>query len=374
MVCQLPDGALAAAVGVQVYSYVCLICSLLMVFLVWKHRERDSYVALFSYSTIVSTVSSIAQQLHTLVAWEEVKTGQFYYVQDNLGSPELAIAGPSYGLDRLLYYFQYYCYNVQGFLTLFWAFALAFSISKPCQSTQDQCTRRKRGLVSKALALLLPGVFVSFLQLPAVRSSAAAFITLADISLATSLSLGSILVFAILAKYILSRRKIHRWTIRYPPPREAGNANGADGQGLNLQENNSIYDAWLIVRFAIALFFIEAFQLLTILYEIAQVNKNKQEALPDKPDISVTRAQLDFVAFIPGVSAGLLVFLVFGTTRNCQRTILNSFIPRRFRKGTDSVASHSTPQVGHQWTNFLTSPSLESDSDPRRCPQLNTTI
>ncbi|KAH8158234.1 hypothetical protein CIB48_g10019 [Xylaria polymorpha] len=304
MVVQLPDDAWAAAVGVQIYSYICLICSSLMIFLVCKHRERDSYVALFSYATLLSTAGSIAQQLHTIVLWEEVKTNQFYYVKDHLESPELAIAGPSYGLDLVLFYIQYYCYNVEGYLTLFWAFALAFSIFKPTECAHHQRIRRRRGTFSKVAAFLLPALLISLLQLPAVKCSTPAFITLADLSLAASLSLGSILVVVILVKYIQTRRKLHRWTVRFPLPRDA-NDNGEDGQDTDSED--SIYDGWLIVRFAIALLFIEAFQILTILSEVAQINNNKEEALPPEPDISAAHAQVDFVEFIPGVSAGLLL-------------------------------------------------------------------
>lgn len=122
--------------------------------------------------------------------------------------------------------------------------------------------------------------------------------------MAASLSLGSILVVVILVKYIQTRRKLHRWTVRFPLPRDA-NDNGEDGQDTDSED--SIYDGWLIVRFAIALLFIEAFQILTILSEVAQINNNKEEALPPEPDISAAHAQVDFVEFIPGVSAGLLV-------------------------------------------------------------------
>ncbi|RYC62035.1 hypothetical protein CHU98_g4179 [Xylaria longipes] len=326
-----------------------------------------SNVALFSYATLVSTAGSIAQQLHTIILWNEVKTAQFHYVHDHLGSPELAIAGPSYGLDLVLFYIQYYCYNVEGLLTLFWAISLAFYIFKPSESNQHQRIRRRRGILSKVVAFLLPAVLISFLQLPAVRSSTPAFITLADFGLAASLSLGSVLVVVILAKYIQTRRKLHRWTVRYPLPRD-GNDNGEDGQELDSEE--SIYDGWLIVRFAIALTFIEAFQILSILSEVAQVNSNKKEALPEEPDLSAAHAQVDFVEFIPGVSSGLLVFLVFGTTRTCQRTIFRLLIPRRFRAGTSSTGTNSsTPRFDHQSAAFLTSAALESSS--RRYPQPN---
>jgi hypothetical protein len=75
--------------------------------------------------------------------------------------------------------------------------------------------------------------------------------------------------------------------------------------------DDSIYDSWLIVRFAIAFFFIQAFQILTILSEVTQFNNNKKEARPAEPDTSAAHAQIDFVSFLLGVSAGLLVSKVY---------------------------------------------------------------
>jgi hypothetical protein len=121
---------------------------------------------------------------------------------------------------------------------------------------------------------------------------------------ALSFTVGGILLLAILAKYIQTRRKLHRWTVRFPLPGIAAE-NGEEE--LDLNSEDSIYDSWLIVRFVISLLFIEAFQILTILSEVAQVNNNKKEALPPEPDISAARARVDFLEFIPGVSTGLLV-------------------------------------------------------------------
>ncbi|KAI3327828.1 hypothetical protein HD806DRAFT_531162 [Xylariaceae sp. AK1471] len=307
MVVQLPDDALAAAVGVQFYSYFCLLCSSSMIFLVFKHRERDSYVALIAYSTFLSTAASIAQQLHTIVLWHEIKTYQFHYVNHHLGSPEIAIAGASYGLDLVLFYIQYYLYNVEGILTLFWAFALAFSVFNP--SGLSRCYQRvgrTSSNLAKAIAFFLPAILIGFLQLPAVRNSPAAFLVLADFSLAASLLLGSILLVAILIKYIYTRRRLQRWTVRYPLSR-GSNGDSSEPDDPDLEPRDSIYDSWLVVRFAIAFLFIEAFQILTILSEIAQVNNNRKEARPAVPDTSAARARIDFVEFIPGVSVGLLV-------------------------------------------------------------------
>ncbi|KAI1152943.1 hypothetical protein F4825DRAFT_475347 [Nemania diffusa] len=356
MVVQLPDEALAAAVGVQIYSYICLLCSSLIILLVWKHHEKDSYVALLAFSTFLSTAASIAQQVHTLVRWEEVKTDQFHYVQEHVGRPELVLAGPSYGLDLVLFYIQYYCYNVEGILTALWAFVLAFSIFHPSEVNWHQRISRKSSVTAKTVAFLLPAIFVGILHIRAVQESTALFITLANLTLAISFTIGGILLVAILAKYIQTRRKLHRWTIRYPLP-GTSTEEGA-GEELDLNSEDSIYDSWLIVRFVISLLFIEAFQILTILSEVAQVNNNKKEVLPPEPDISARRARVDFLEFIPGVSTGLLVFLVFGTTRTCKRTIFDAFLPRRFRSETisaDPPASTLSPRLRHHRTMSQTS-------------------
>ncbi|KAI1813787.1 hypothetical protein GGS20DRAFT_586110 [Poronia punctata] len=167
---------------------------------------------------------------------------------------------------------EFYCYNVEGLLTLFWAFYLAFSVYYP--------ERRTSSAAAKAIAIILPALLIAFLRIPSVRKSPKLFLALADISLAASLLLGSIFLIAIFAKYIHTRRNVRR-----------------DG----------IYDSWLIVRFAIAFFFIEAFQTLTLLSEIVKYKYNNDDMeRPVAPDLSAARARGDFAEFVPGVSAGLL--------------------------------------------------------------------
>ncbi|KAI1426256.1 hypothetical protein F5Y12DRAFT_783993 [Xylaria sp. FL1777] len=362
MVVQLPVDALAAAIGVQIYSFVCLICSSLMILVVVKHRATGSYVALLAYTTFINTAASIAQQLHTIVLWDEIKTTQFYYVHHHLGSPELAIAGGSYGLDLVLFYIQFYCYNVEGILTLFWAFSLAFSIYSPSGSIAHPRISRKACIISKAVAFLVPMILVALLQVPAVKNSTAAFLTLADVSLAASLFLGSILLAGILAKYIHTRRRLHRWTIRYPLSRDMNRNEAESGQDSDSHSENRIYDGWLIVRFSIAFLFIEAFQILSILSEIAQTNNNTKKVLPAQPDTSASHAQTDFISFIPGVSTGLLVFLVFGTTEACKRTLYVLFIPCRFRRGTTLINNDAPMGPEYQAGTFLAPELIEPSS------------
>ena len=131
--------------------------------------------------------------------------------------------------------------------------------------------------------------------------------------MAISLSVGSILLAAILFKYIRTRRRLHRWTIRFPLSRNFNESEGGNGQTSDFgsEPENRIYDGWLIIRFTIAFLFIEVFQILSTLSEISKIRDNKEEYLPDEPDTSAQRARSDLVQFLPGVSAGLLVSFVY---------------------------------------------------------------
>jgi hypothetical protein len=88
-----------------------------------KRNETDverlvvTFIALF---TTLSTLTSIIQQIHTIIDWRDVKIEQWENETQHLGSPEVAIAGPSVGLDLVLFYIQYYSYNVTALLVLFW--------------------------------------------------------------------------------------------------------------------------------------------------------------------------------------------------------------------------------------------------------------
>jgi hypothetical protein len=121
---QLPDEALGAVVGVLIFSIICLLCTCIMIWLIWTHHERDSckytgiaarvnvgvltciVVGLLAYFTFLSTVTSIIQQLHTMIWWNDVKTEQWENLRAHAGSVEIAIAGPSVGLDLVLFYIR----------------------------------------------------------------------------------------------------------------------------------------------------------------------------------------------------------------------------------------------------------------------------
>lgn len=61
---------------------------------------------LMSIASLFSTVASICQQGHTIVWWTDIKKNQFEYSVANVGKPEIALAGASMGVDRVLFYIR----------------------------------------------------------------------------------------------------------------------------------------------------------------------------------------------------------------------------------------------------------------------------
>ncbi|KAI2632715.1 hypothetical protein GGS26DRAFT_89713 [Hypomontagnella submonticulosa] len=333
MVVQLPGEVVGIAVVVLLYSFFCLMASSIMIWLVWTHHERDSYVALLSYFTLLGSIASVIQQFHTFVWWRDVKIQQYEYTVAHLGSPEIAIAGPSAGLDLVLFYIQYYTYNVEAMLTLFWAIALTHTVFKLADLTTLRRIKHRTTQLAKAVAVLLPAVLMCLLRLGAVQSSHVLFLVLANFNIMISLTVGSILLIAILIKYIYTRHRLVSWNTRYLFSRSS---RGAGGEIINVLDRGdgrqSIYDRWLVLRFSIAFVVLGVFQLIMILLEISQLSNHTKEKLGEAANLSADKAKNDFLLFMPGVSTSLLVFIVFGTTRTFRKTMYQTFVPRRFQQ------------------------------------------
>lgn len=63
-------------------------------------------VALFAYVPALATCASIAQQLHTIVRWRDIKIAQHHHTVKHLREPELAVTGASVGVDLVLFYIR----------------------------------------------------------------------------------------------------------------------------------------------------------------------------------------------------------------------------------------------------------------------------
>ncbi|KAH6688040.1 hypothetical protein F5X68DRAFT_8173 [Plectosphaerella plurivora] len=67
---------------------------------------------------------------------------------------------------------------------------------------------------------------------------------------------------------------------------------------------------------------------------------NAQDRLPAQPDLSLERLHGDLLTFLPGVSASLLTFVVFGTTKTFRDYMKSRLLPRRLRNVFVSRGTH----------------------------------
>ncbi|KAI0012794.1 hypothetical protein F4779DRAFT_566871 [Xylariaceae sp. FL0662B] len=345
MVAQVPKGAVGIAIGVEIYTLFCAFCNCLMIWLVWIHHGRTSYVALLSYFTLLSTMASFGQQLHTVARWRGIKIEQYQHALATVGDREAAITGQSVGVDLVLFYIQYYAYNVEALLSFLWACALTQTIYGYTDVDVFRRLRRLSQTIIKIVAVLLPAILLSLLRIDTVRQSPVAVLMLADVCIFVSLSLGGILLLAILGKYIHTRRKLLSWHVNY------GNDASTSRRTERLdsfatattsedkQAKGSIYDRWLLVRFSIAFVVIGCYEAVLTVFQISQMARSgTTAAVGDAANLSLSRARSDFLQFMVGVSASLLVFVVFGTTRPFRQTVREAMVPRCFRREKPAAA------------------------------------
>ncbi|KAL2264359.1 hypothetical protein VTK26DRAFT_5785 [Humicola hyalothermophila] len=332
MAVQLPSEAAGLAAGILVYSFFCLACGLLLVRLVWVHDERKSYVSMLGLFVCLHTMASIAQQIHTIVRWRDIKTAEYENIVANVGNPELNITGGGTGLDLVLFYIQYYAYNVESMLVLFWAVELANSIFQP---RIVKFYRFHASLAAKVIASLLPAAQMILLRFSGIDRSTVGFMVLADAIMILCFASGALILFAILARYIHSRITLASWSVKYGRS-SGGTADTGAGTGTGppalRQPKRSIYDNWLVLRFAIAFVALSLFQIIVVNFQLRAAATNKRANLEHEPDLSAGRAKGDFSLFAPGVTAAPFMFLVFGTTRTFREYMWDLFVPARLRQ------------------------------------------
>ncbi|KAK4149562.1 hypothetical protein C8A00DRAFT_18758 [Chaetomidium leptoderma] len=325
----LPPEVVGVAAGVLTYSFICLASGLFLLWLVWVHDERKSYVAMLGFFVTLHTLASIIQQIHTIVRWRDIKTEQHANVVANVGNPELNITGASTGLDLVLFYIQYYAYNVESLLVLFWAVELTNSVF---QLRITKMYRFHASLVAKATAAILPAVQMVLLRFSGINKSTAGFMVLADIIIVGGFAAGSIMLFAILARYLHSRITLASWNVGY--------GQSASGSGAR-PRRTTIYDKWLVLRFSVAFGALSLFQIIVINFQLRAAatnnNNNGANVVPAEPDLSADRARGDFALFAPAPTAVLFAFVVFGTTRTFREYMWAVLVPRPIRDRVETI-------------------------------------
>ncbi|KAJ4294797.1 hypothetical protein N0V88_005031 [Collariella sp. IMI 366227] len=256
MAAQLPPEVVGVAAAILAYSFICLASGFFLMWLVWVHEERKSYVAMLGYFVCLHTIASIIQQIHTIVRWRDIKIEQHKNIVAHVGNPELNITGASTGLDLVLFYIQYYAYNVESMLVLFWAIELTNSIF---QLRITKIYRFHASIYAKICATLFPAAQMVLLRFSGVERSTIGFMALADAIMIGSFAAGSLMLFAILARYIHSRITLASWNVNYRQSHTNNNTGGPNGtngsryaSGLLRPARQTIYDRWLVLRFSVA--------------------------------------------------------------------------------------------------------------------------
>ncbi|RYP64587.1 hypothetical protein DL771_008700 [Monosporascus sp. 5C6A] len=140
---QLPDEARGVAAAVLMFAFISWIAGCLLIWLVWTHHERTSYVALIAYFTFIATTTSISQQIHLYLRWIDVMVTQYDHTKENFGNAELVVSSSTTGIDLVLFYIP----NVVG----------------------------------KLVSIIFPVTSIALLQLEAVQGSFMGFLILADL-------------------------------------------------------------------------------------------------------------------------------------------------------------------------------------------------
>ncbi|KAI5209918.1 hypothetical protein E4T39_00428 [Aureobasidium subglaciale] len=99
-------------------------------------------------------------------------------------------------------------------------------------------------------------------------------------------------------------------------------------------------DGWLVVRFSIAFLILSGFEIFLISFEINRYHKTKSAKVAGAPDFGIRASVVDVLNYLPGVTASLLAFLLFGTTAQQRATyapMIAALHPARWRKRPKSA-------------------------------------
>ncbi|KAH6674167.1 hypothetical protein B0J14DRAFT_33301 [Halenospora varia] len=323
----IPQEAVATSAVVLIYSFICLTLVTLLVCLLVSFGERWTFVTIFSAFTALSTLGSIIQQFHYAFDWRVIKQAQFDQAVKSLSHPGLAFGGAAEKADIILFNIQFYSYNVMSLNILFWAVTL-FIGAWGIRSNWLGDWYDRVPIISKAFAIVYPILIVGLMQIDPIINSLPAFFIVSNITLLLSMAIGTVLLILILYKYMKTRRLVMGsgrrgkwWASGSSKDRSQTDfgTNGTDRSGVASSTRQSIYDRALVTRFTIGFGILVVFEIAIIIFNLFQLNNNRTLAASGGPNLDPGGAIVDLLFFIPGVTASLVAFLVFGTTKSWRQ-------------------------------------------------------
>ncbi|KAK2002721.1 hypothetical protein LX36DRAFT_211389 [Colletotrichum falcatum] len=269
MVFQLPSAVDAEVIASIVYSIICLLSSFLLVWLLWIHNDRASYIACIAYTTLLITATSVWQQFYDYTWWRDILTEQFYYARENADSAEVQYMRGAQGIKLVLTYIRLFGFTIASSFVFFFALSLAASVYGWFAATPR--TMRTISIIGRILPVVLTTLSIGLLLTPPAQKSFLVYMIIANAQYVLSLLGSAILLLMILFRYINSRRNLTSWKVIYgnhgpslPSTNDGGSktrsiwaGNSASSRARSraysgVGNSNKAYDSWLVIRLSIA--------------------------------------------------------------------------------------------------------------------------
>ncbi|KAI0466759.1 hypothetical protein F4859DRAFT_496605 [Xylaria cf. heliscus] len=350
---QLPEGTLGDAVGVLIFTFICLITNILLLWLFWISNERFSYIALVGYFALLCTTSSIIQQIYNYTLWDDLAWAQLHYIKANYKNADVIFNNGNFGFMRVLAIIRLFCYIVES------SYLLAYCVRVTMTMYNFWATRRDgeriSAVIGRVVPVVLAAITIGLLQTPAVQSSFAAYMVIANVQSVTSCAVSIVLLSIVIRQYVMSKLA---WR-RVQATGESGSfwsrlRNSSSSSGSSKDQSTitpaitpvytsqgSVFDDnWVVVRLSIAVVLISAFIVANIVTHLPQADDVARDAKADAPDLGPERARSNIIGYIFGVTPGLAIWIVFGLTRDFRHIMYETFIPRNWRRRGPPPSSH----------------------------------
>ncbi|KAI0097831.1 hypothetical protein GGR51DRAFT_539897 [Nemania sp. FL0031] len=342
---ELPPGTLGDAVGVLIYTFICLLTDLVLIWLLWVHRDRAGYVALIAYFVALCVISSIIQQIYQYTYYNDVMWTRYNYIKANYPNAEVIFKSGNSGLSLGLANIRFYCYIIE--CTYLFTYTLHIALSIYGIWATHRRAEHIYVILSKILPPILTAITIGLEYTPAVQNSWTVYMIVANIQAVASCVFSIVLISMVLWKYVDSKRLWENittgprfkgscvswktWISRRLNSKNSGSESEQtprkwDHVPKSLMDNN-----WLIMRLSIAILFITGFILATLLVHLPTPAQMAREIMADGPDLSPATARASIVGYIYGVLPGLAIPIVFGLTKAFRHTLYETVVPRCWR-------------------------------------------
>ncbi|KAI2623732.1 hypothetical protein GGS21DRAFT_330254 [Xylaria nigripes] len=322
---QLPEGTLGDAAGVLSFTFICLLTNILLIWLYWAINDHWSYVTLIGYFALLCTVSSIVQQIYNYTYWNDLLWAQLHYIKANYHNADVIFFNGNFGFMRALATVRLFCYLVES------TYLLAYCVRATIITSNFWIGRRNRermfAVAGRTIPPILAAFTISLLQTSAVQSSFTVYLIVANIQSVLSCAISILLLSIVIYRYVQSKLVWKRLI----------GANKSASLWRRVRDSVSS-DNWVVVRLSIAVILISAFIVASIVTYLPQRDDIARDAKASAPDLSPDRARSNIIGYIPGISPGLAIFVVFGFTRDFRQIMYNTFIPRSFRRRMSIVS------------------------------------